>query len=142
MNEEKKRRKIDNFEEYLKFKGITENKATKDCKLAQGLLGNARKNELYDLGYVSIDRILKRYTDLSEKFLLYGEGPMILNTPRDSESSNEKNDKSSCMYSEEEYNRLQNEILELTTKLNVCNKEIELLKGTIEFMKNLVKHNG
>lgn len=140
MDNCKKKRKIDNFEEYLKFKGITENRATKECNLAQGLLGNARKKEVYDLGYVSVDRILKTYKDLSPKFLIHGEGPMIIEVQEDKEDK--ENHPNLCSHTDEEFEILTKKITELTSELNVCNKEINLLKGTIEFMKNLVKGNG
>lgn len=139
--EEKKNRKIDNFAKYLEHKGITDNRATRECKLAQGLIGNTRKNGNYDLGYVSVRRILERYTDLSEKFLLTGEGPM-LNTDRSlfpkTESAPVNN---LCVHTNEEFDRMTKTIEDLTSKLDLCHKEISLLKDTIDFMKSLVKKN-
>lgn len=69
-------RKIDNFDKYLKYKGLNDNQATKDCNLSVGLLGQARSGKC-DLGTKAIEKILNKYQDISRMFLLTGEGPML-----------------------------------------------------------------
>ena len=69
-------RKIDRLLQYLKYKGISENKATQECGLAQGLLHQAKSGKA-DLGYKSIDKLLIKYTDLNRTWLLTGEGDML-----------------------------------------------------------------
>lgn len=69
-------RKIDRFLQYLEYKGITENKATIECGLAQGLLHQAKSGKS-DLGAKTIDKILIKYQDLSREYLLTGEGEML-----------------------------------------------------------------
>lgn len=69
-------RKIDRFLQYLYKKGITENKATTDCGLSQGLLHQAKSGKS-DLGYKTIDKILDKYQDLNREWLLLGEGSML-----------------------------------------------------------------
>lgn len=69
-------RKIDRFLKYLEYKGITENKATKECGLSQGLLHQAKTGKS-DLGYKTIDKILDKYQDINDSWLLHGEGEMI-----------------------------------------------------------------
>lgn len=74
-------RKIDRFLEYLKFQGISENKATVDCGLSVGLIGQAKRGKS-DLGDKAVDKILSKYQDLSRVWLLTGDGEMINNVPQ------------------------------------------------------------
>lgn len=69
-------RKIDRFLQYLDFKGITENKATVECGLAQGLLHQAKSGKS-DLGAKTIEKVLITYQDLNKTWLLTGEGEML-----------------------------------------------------------------
>ena len=69
-------RKIDRFLQYLEYKGITENKATIECGLSQGLLHQAKSGKS-DLGAKTIDKILMKYQDLNRAYLLAGEGEML-----------------------------------------------------------------
>lgn len=71
-------RKINRFLHYLEYKGITENRATVECSLSNGLLGQAKKGKA-DLGDKAIDKILNTYQDLSKVWLLTGEGEMLKN---------------------------------------------------------------
>lgn len=72
-------RKVDRFDEYMKFKGLNDNKVTNDLKLSVGLLGKSRK-ERRDLSDNVIELILNFYTDLNRVWLLAGEGEMLNNT--------------------------------------------------------------
>lgn len=69
-------RKIDRFLQYLDYKGITENKATVDCDLSKGLLGQAKSGKS-DLGNKTIEKVLSFYQDLSRVWLLTGTGSML-----------------------------------------------------------------
>ncbi len=69
-------RKIDRFLQYLDYNGITENRATIECKLSQGLLHQAKSGKS-DLGYKTIDKILDKYQDINRVWLLTGEGEML-----------------------------------------------------------------
>ena len=69
-------RKIDRFLQYLDFKSITENRATIECGLSQGLLHQAKSGKS-DLGYKTIDKILDKYQDIDKNWLLTGEGEML-----------------------------------------------------------------
>lgn len=80
-------RKIDRFLQYLDYKGITENKATVDCGLSKGLLGQAKSGKS-DLGNKAVEKILSFYQDLSRVWLLTGTGEM-LNTSINKEEAEE-----------------------------------------------------
>lgn len=82
-------RKIDRFLQYLEYKGITENKATIECGLAQGLLHQAKSGKS-DLGAKTIDKILIKYQDLSREYLLTGEGEMLKPKANETSIINEK----------------------------------------------------
>lgn len=69
-------RKIDRFLQYIEYKGVTENKATVDCDLSKGLLGQAKSGKS-DLGNKTIEKVLNFYQDLSRVWLLTGEGEML-----------------------------------------------------------------
>lgn len=70
------KRKVERFLEYLEFKGITENKATVDCQLSQGLIYQAKSGKS-DLGGRAVEKILAYYTDLNGVWLITGEGAML-----------------------------------------------------------------
>lgn len=72
-------RKIERFLQYLDYKGITENKATVDCQLSKGLLGQAKSGKS-DLGNKAVEKVLSFYQDLSRVWLLTGAGSMIVNS--------------------------------------------------------------
>lgn len=69
-------RKIDRFLQYLDYKGITENRATTECGLSKGLIGQAKSGKS-DLGNKAIEKVLSFYQDLSRIWLLTGEGSML-----------------------------------------------------------------
>ncbi len=79
-------RKIDRFSQYLKYKGITENKATVECGLSVGLIGQAKRGKC-DLGDKAVEKIVKKYQDLSRIWLLTGEGSMLNESAKNMESS-------------------------------------------------------
>lgn len=69
-------RKIDRFDEYMKYSGLNDNKVTNQLGLSIGILGKSRK-EGRDLSDRVIDKILKFYSDLNHVWLLTGEGEML-----------------------------------------------------------------
>ena len=70
-------RKVERFLQYLDSKGITENRATVECGLSQGLIHQTKSGKS-DIGYKSIENILKTYQDINREWLLYGQGEMLL----------------------------------------------------------------
>ena len=69
-------RKIDRFLQYLDYRGISENKATVECKLSQGLIHQAKSGKS-DLGIKTVDKIIDTYQDLDRNWLLTGNGEML-----------------------------------------------------------------
>ena len=75
-------RVIDRFDEYMLFKHLNDNRATKDLGFSIGMIGKSR-NEGRDLSKKAVQRILAVYNDLDETWLKTGEGEMICE-PRNS----------------------------------------------------------
>ena len=75
-------RVIDRFDEYMTFKHLNDNRATKDLGFSIGMIGKSR-NEGRDLSKKAVHRILAVYNDLDETWLKTGEGEMICE-PRNS----------------------------------------------------------
>lgn len=78
-------RKIDRFLQYLEYNAISENKATTECGLSQGLIHQAKSGKS-DLGTKSIDKILIKYQDLNRDWLLTGRGEMLKSNMTESET--------------------------------------------------------
>lgn len=120
-------RKIDRFLQYLDYKGITENKATVDCSLSKGLLGQAKSGKS-DLGNKAVEKILSFYQDLSRVWLLTGSGKM-LNTSINKEAAEELNQPENPMNEQPEEKRMVDTLLFL----------VESQKKDIETLIQLVK---
>ena len=69
-------RRIDRFDEYLKYSGLNDNKVTNQLGLSVGILGKSRKKGR-DLSNRVVEKILKFYSDLNHVWLLTGEGEML-----------------------------------------------------------------
>lgn len=82
-------KKIDRFLQYLVYKGITENKATVECGLSNGLIGQAKRGKS-DLGEKATEKILNKYQELSKVWLLTGEGKMLNTETKKSTSKDEE----------------------------------------------------
>ena len=70
-------RKIDRIDKYMAFRQLNDNIVTKECGLSVGTLTKAR-NGTGDLSRNSIEKILEIYAELSKKWVLFGEGNMIV----------------------------------------------------------------
>ena len=73
---------IDRFDEYMTFKKLNDNRATKDLGFSIGMIGKSR-SEGRDLSKKAVQRILAVYNDLDETWFKTGEGEMICE-PRNS----------------------------------------------------------
>jgi phage repressor protein C with HTH and peptisase S24 domain len=69
-------KKIEQFDKYMKFKGLNDNKVTQQLGLSVGTLGKSRK-ENRDLSDRNVELILNFYADLNRTWLLTGEGEML-----------------------------------------------------------------
>ena len=115
-------RKIDRLLEYLKFKGISENKATVDCELSKGLIYQAKTGKA-DIGSKAAEKIMATYAEINRSWFLLGEGSM-LNTPEQETPVPEQAAPSNSLL-----DYLQRKIAELESKVDQLNEEkAELLQ--------------
>ncbi len=71
------KRKIDRIDKYMAFRNLNDNIVTKECGLSVGTLNKAR-NGNGDISRNSIEKILNIYAELNKKWVLFGEGNMIV----------------------------------------------------------------
>lgn len=62
------------LDNYMKFKGLNDNKLTVETGISNGLIGKARKRGA--LSQDNISKILHKYSDLDANWLFTGEGSM------------------------------------------------------------------
>lgn len=129
-------RKIDRFLQYLEYKGITENKATVDCGLSKGLIGQA-KNGKSDLGSKAVEKVLMFYQDINKVWLITGEGDM-LNTQTPAESPEEKSttDRLFALIDDQ-----REEIKMLLELLKMKDEKIDELRRELDARKEKTAHN-
>ena len=104
-------RKIDRFLQYLEYNAISENKATTDCGLSQGLIHQAKSGKS-DLGAKSIDKILIKYQNLNRDWLLTGRGEMLKENIPESETISIDRDILRTIISQQETIHSQQKMLE------------------------------
>lgn len=67
---------FDRLDNYMKYKGLNDNKITVETGISNGLIGKARKKR-GSLSQDNISKILCCYSDLSADWLLTGRGEML-----------------------------------------------------------------
>lgn len=123
-------RKIDRFLQYLDYKGITENKATVDCELSKGLIGQAKSGKS-DLGNKAIEKVLSFYQDLSRVWLLTGEGSMLINAENQPENRVEEKP--------EEKDSVERMLLLVESQSKVIESLTQLIKAKDEKIEELLE---
>lgn len=71
------RERMQRFNEYMIIKGLNDNQVETECGIGHGVLGQCRTGKS-DLGAKSIDKILRKYQDLSRQWLIAGAGEMLV----------------------------------------------------------------
>lgn len=69
-------KRIDRLIKYMEYKGLNDNRVTKECGLSQGLIGQARAGKS-DLSATTLEKILEKYQDINSEWLSYGYGEML-----------------------------------------------------------------
>ena len=70
-------RRIDRFDKYIQYRGLSDNKITVKLGLSVGTIGKSRKQGR-DLSDKVVEQILNYYTEINRDWLLYGEGDMLV----------------------------------------------------------------
>lgn len=70
-------RKVDRLDQYAAYKGYNDNKITRDTGISVGTLGKSRKPGK-DITGRTCEAILSRYPELNRRWLMKGEGPMLV----------------------------------------------------------------
>ncbi len=138
-------RKIDRFDKYMEHKKLNDNKVTRDARLAVGTLGKSRK-EGKDLSNKTVEKILKSYPDINEKWLLYGEEPMLKYYANDVDSIEEPLERygkcKDCVAKEKEIGKLNNRISFLNESIQECKKEASEKDREIGKLISILEQNG
>lgn len=69
-------RRIDNFSQYMRFRGLSDNEVTAVAGLSNGLIGKAKQGKS-DIGMKAVEKILSAYPEINRIWLLTGEGEML-----------------------------------------------------------------
>lgn len=107
---------------YMAYAGLNDNKVTVQCGLAIGAINSARKRNKA-LGYENIAKLLYTYKDLNARWLLTGEGDMLVSESYPTESAITqflKNQNRELMEKVESLNR---EVGDLQRQLSELKKE-------------------
>lgn len=115
-----KLRKVDRFDKYMAFKGLNDNKVTKELGLSIGTLSKSRKTNR-DLSSKNIEMILNFYSDLNRIWLLAGEGTMLKNNAQIGDITN-----STIVGANVNGNG--NKITHYASEYDACRKEVAHLK--------------
>jgi len=135
---------IDRFDEYMTFKHLNDNRATKDLGFSIGMIGKSR-SEGRDLSKKAVQRILAIYNDIDETWFKTGEGEMICE-PRNSrlglfgkESKQEEeiDDKSAFTASPTSLDKL---IDQMFTNGQTMNKLVEQIGVAHQLIANSQQH--
>lgn len=117
---------IDRFDEYMRYAGLNDNKVTVQAGITVGLIGSARKRGK-SISVENIGKILCIYKNLNARWLMTGEGEMIL-----SEGTQVPINESLTFHIKEENK-------ELKAKNESLNREIGRLEGQIIELKKRVQ---
>ena len=119
-------RRIDRFDNYMKTKGLNDNKVTVQLGLSIGTLGKSRK-EGRDLSNKVLNKILDFYTDLDRVWLLTGEGEML------------KGSTVQTTYGDNSPNINGNDINIATSETAVLKERIKALEAVLAEKERLIK---
>ena len=118
---------ISRLGKYMDYAGLNDNKVTVQCGLAIGAINSARKRNKA-LGYENIAKLLYTYKDLNARWLLTGEGEMLV---------------SESVHSDSEITQfLKNQNKELMEKIDSLNREVGDLQRQLSEMKKEYAHWG
>ena len=123
-------KKIDRFDKYMKYKGLTDYRVTKELNLSVGLISKSRQ-ESRDLSYKVTEQILNYYTDLNRTWLLTGEGEMLKDDIETDETTNE-NRVNIPREAFDQISKLTETIMKLTETVLSQQKTIEALEAEIK----------
>lgn len=104
---------IDRFAKYMNWAGLNDNKVTVAAGLSNGILGKA-KNSAHDLSAPNISKLLYVYKDIDARWLMTGEGEMLL---KESEKHSSDGDLSRLLTMFNEKDKYCSELLEINKTL-------------------------
>lgn len=139
-------RRIDAFDNYMKFKGLNDNKVTNLLGLSVGTLSKSRK-EGRDLSDKNVEIILNYFQDLNKVYLLTGgEGEMINEGKIIHTTDRETNKDNRIIQLERENIELRNEIKRLNEKIDKWENRYDNLERQFEEVRKDISqkkgHNG
>ena len=111
---------IERLGEYMRYAGLNDNQVTVQCGLSNSIIGNARKRGK-SLNGKNIVKIISTYRDLNARWLLTGEGEMLV-------SESYPTDSAIAQF-------LKNQNRELMEKVESLNREVGDLQRQLSELK-------
>lgn len=118
---------IDRLDEYMRYAGLNDNKVTVQCGLSNSIVGNARKRGK-SINGDNIAKIISTYRNLNARWLLTGEGDMLVSESYPTETGITQ--------------FLKNQNRELMEKVESLNREVGDLQRQISELKKEYAHWG
>lgn len=122
---------IQRLDKYMDYASLNDNQVTVQCDLTVGCINSARRRNK-SLSADNIEKILYKYKELNARWLMTGEGEMIISSDTSIGEAN------LIAYIKEEKARTEEENRKLRDELNEAREQNAFLRGKMSEIKKRV----